>query len=93
MPQSVPISMHSNFHLRMEEKPPLCHLRIPKEQAHHIPTLVTCSKPNRLDKNNIIERQPIYNSHPKKGKRWHHLDLKIMKIFSKNSEDKNKAWR
>lgn len=90
MPQSVPISMYSNLNWGMEGKPPLCHLRIPKERVHHIKSLVTFSK---LDKNNIIEGQQIYNSHKKGERRWHNLDLTIMKSFRTNFEDENNAWR
>lgn len=77
----------------MEENPPFCHLRSSKEQVYHIKNLVTFSKSNRLDKNNTIQGQQIYNIHKKGEKRWQKFEHTIMKIFSTNSEDENKARR
>ena len=76
----------------MEEKNPLYDLRIPKELAHLIKSLVTCSKSNRLDLYNIAEGQQLCNTH-KEGEKWlDNLDLNSMQSFSTNLEGENKAW-
>lgn len=65
-------------------------IRIPKELAHLIKSLVIFNKFNKLDWYNVTEGQQVCSAHKEGEKRLDNLDLNSMQSFSTNFEGRIK---